>query len=47
MALNEITGRTSVPQVFVNGEFMGGNDDIQKLGKGLKKRFFEAGVQMD
>ena len=42
MILNEITGRTSVPQVFLNGKFMGGNDEIQNLGKGLKMKFTEA-----
>jgi glutaredoxin-related protein len=29
-ALAEITGITSVPQVFVNGEILGGNDVIQE-----------------
>lgn len=26
-------GRTTVPQVFVNGEHLGGNDDVQALHK--------------
>ncbi|KAG7369072.1 glutaryl-CoA dehydrogenase [Nitzschia inconspicua] len=39
-ALAEITGKTSVPQVFVNGELLGGNDDTQaayRSGKLIQK----------
>lgn len=32
-ALAEITGKTSVPQVFVNGELLGGNDVTQEAYK--------------
>lgn len=32
-ALAEIAGKTSVPQVFVNGELLGGNDDTQEAYK--------------
>ena len=30
-ALNQQTGRTSVPNVFVKGESLGGNDELQEL----------------
>ena len=30
------SGRTSVPQVFVNDAFLGGNDEIVGLGAGLR-----------
>jgi len=30
-ALTEITGRTTVPQVFVNGKFIGGGDETSSL----------------
>ena len=32
-ALADITGKTSVPQVFVGGEHLGGNDDLQEAYK--------------
>jgi glutaredoxin 3 len=32
-ALAEITGKTSVPQVFVKGELLGGNEDTQEAYK--------------
>lgn len=33
MTLQEKTGRTSVPQIFFNETFVGGNDDLQKIVK--------------
>ena len=35
-----------LPQVFVNGQFLGGNAEIQAMGKAVKKKFVEAGVVM-
>jgi len=32
-ALLEITGQRTVPNVFIKGEHMGGNDDMQKAAK--------------
>ena len=29
--LKKKSGRTTVPQVFVNGEFIGGDDDMKRL----------------
>ena len=29
--LKKKSGRTTVPQVFVNGEFVGGDDDMKRL----------------
>ena len=29
--LKKTSGRTTVPQVFVNGEFVGGDDDMKRL----------------
>ena len=29
--LKKKSGRTTVPQVFVNGEFLGGDDDMKRL----------------
>ena len=29
--LKKKSGRTTVPQVFVNGEFVGGDDDLKRL----------------
>ena len=29
--LKKRSGRTTVPQVFVNGEFVGGDDDMKRL----------------
>ena len=34
--LKQRSGRTSVPQVFVNDAFLGGNDEIVGLGAGLR-----------
>ena len=31
MALAQKTGQTSVPQIFINGEFKGGCDDLHAL----------------
>ena len=30
----------------VNGQFLGGNAEIQAMGKAVKKKFVEAGVVM-
>ncbi|EMG45900.1 GRX2 Glutaredoxin-2 [Candida maltosa Xu316] len=30
-ALQEITGQRTVPNIFINGQHIGGNSDIQKL----------------
>ncbi|EDK43301.1 conserved hypothetical protein [Lodderomyces elongisporus NRRL YB-4239] len=30
-ALTELTGQTTVPNVFIGGEHIGGNTDVQKL----------------
>ena len=30
-ALGELTGAKSVPRVFVDGKFIGGGDDVQRL----------------
>lgn len=40
--LGKITGGTSVPRVFVNGEFIGGGDDTaQKAASGELKQLIE------
>ena len=44
-ALEAISGTLSVPQVFVNGEFMGDNSAIQAMGGDLKANLVEAGVK--
>ncbi|MEC9292029.1 MAG: glutaredoxin 3 [Pseudomonadota bacterium] len=31
--IEKANGRTTVPQVFVNGKHLGGNDDVQALHK--------------
>ena len=31
--LKEITGARSVPRVFLDGKFIGGGDDVEKLFK--------------
>ena len=31
VALKELTNRTSVPNIFINGKNIGGNDNLQKL----------------
>ncbi|CAB4253333.1 similar to Saccharomyces cerevisiae YDR513W GRX2 Cytoplasmic glutaredoxin [Maudiozyma barnettii] len=35
-ALYEITGQTSVPNIFIDGAQVGGNDDLQVLNKSGK-----------
>jgi glutaredoxin 3 len=32
-ALKELTGQRSVPNVFIKGKHLGGNDDTQKANK--------------
>lgn len=32
-ALEEKTGQRTVPNVFIDGKHIGGNSDVQKLGK--------------
>lgn len=32
-ALTEITGQRTVPNIFINGKHIGGNSDVQALGK--------------
>ncbi|XP_031637774.1 glutaredoxin-C4 isoform X2 [Contarinia nasturtii] len=41
-ALGEITGATTVPRVFVNGNFIGGGTDVKKLNQtGELKKLLE------
>lgn len=35
-ALGQITGGTSVPRVFIDGEFIGGGDDTERLANNGK-----------
>ncbi len=35
-ALREITGQTTVPNTFINGQHIGGNDDLQALKRSGK-----------
>lgn len=32
-ALTKITGQRTVPNIFINGKHIGGNSDLQALGK--------------
>ncbi|PNS16395.1 Glutaredoxin [Sphaceloma murrayae] len=44
-ALQEITNQRSVPNIFINKEHIGGNSDIQGLGKDtLKSKLTAAGA---
>jgi glutaredoxin 3 len=38
--MRQITGRNTVPQIFIDGEHIGGFDDLKKLDDrgGLKRR---------
>lgn len=38
--VKELTGRSTVPQIFFNGVHVGGNDDLQKLVRRMQKIFF-------
>jgi len=41
-ALGQITGATTVPRVFVNGNFIGGGTDVKKLNEsGQLKKLLE------
>lgn len=41
-ALTEITGQRTVPNVFINGKHIGGNSDLQALGKDKIKKLIES-----
>ena len=38
VALKELTNRTSVPNIFINGKNIGGNDNLQDLNTNGKLR---------
>jgi len=43
-ALEEITGQTTVPNVFINHQHIGGNDDLQSRRKQLPQLLKDAGA---
>ena len=43
-ALKEITGQTSVPNIFIKREHIGGNSDLQAQKKQLPSLLKEAGA---
>lgn len=43
-ALKEINGQTSVPNIYINKEHIGGNSDLQARKGELKKLLTEAGA---
>jgi glutaredoxin 3 len=47
--MQSLTGARSVPRVFIDGEFIGGNDDTKTMHRNgkLKKALQEAGVLED
>lgn len=40
--VKELTGRSSVPQIFFNNIHVGGNDDLQKLVRSWKKDILDS-----
>ncbi|KAG7891553.1 hypothetical protein KL936_001496 [Ogataea polymorpha] len=44
-ALQEITGQRTVPNIFIGGEHIGGNSELQSLGESkLKEKLKKAGA---
>ncbi|KAH3665582.1 hypothetical protein OGAPHI_003769 [Ogataea philodendri] len=44
-ALAQITGQSTVPNIFIAGEHIGGNSDLQALGKArLEEKLIKAGA---
>jgi glutaredoxin len=36
--IRAVTGRTSVPQIFINGEYIGGSDELESWMKGKSQQ---------